>query len=203
MNRPFISYESPASVAQSCLPFFSPRTRLSHSAFLIFEHIIAFFLSYVAMVSCVNSGWACVHCGLFFFSLSLSQDEAVERCSVPEVPKEHCGQRIMVKCLLLKWVTKKKKTVLALLKETLVCTFCSKNALIFLDSFRFEIEIEPIFGTLALYDVKEKKKVLLKLRINHIISLVAWMTKGKKGAFSPRDHSRNPWLSSANRRLSI
>uniref|UniRef100_A0A3P8WZM9 Dedicator of cytokinesis 6 n=1 Tax=Cynoglossus semilaevis TaxID=244447 RepID=A0A3P8WZM9_CYNSE len=61
----------------------------------------------------------------FFFSLSLSQDEAVERCSVPEVPKEHCGQRIMVKCLLLK----------------------------------FEIEIEPIFGTLALYDVKEKKKI--------------------------------------------
>lgn len=26
-------------------------------------------------------------------------------------------------------------------------------------SSRFEIEIEPIFGTLALYDVKEKKKV--------------------------------------------
>lgn len=26
---------------------------------------------------------------------------------------------------------------------------------------RFEIEIEPIFGSLALYDVKEKKKVLL------------------------------------------
>lgn len=68
---------------------------------------------------------------------------------------------------------KKQKPVLALLKETLVCTFCSKNALIFLDSYRFEIEIEPIFGTLALYDVKEKKKVLLKLRINHIISLVA------------------------------
>uniref|UniRef100_A0A8C8FR99 Dedicator of cytokinesis 6 n=1 Tax=Oncorhynchus tshawytscha TaxID=74940 RepID=A0A8C8FR99_ONCTS len=41
------------------------------------------------------------------------------------VPKEHCGQRIMVKCLSLK----------------------------------FEIEIEPIFGTLALYDVKEKKKI--------------------------------------------
>ncbi|XP_045576461.1 dedicator of cytokinesis protein 7 isoform X6 [Salmo salar] len=53
------------------------------------------------------------------------EDEAVERCSVPEVPKEHCGQRIMVKCLSLK----------------------------------FEIEIEPIFGTLALYDVKEKKKI--------------------------------------------
>ncbi|KAG7265866.1 hypothetical protein CRUP_016129 [Coryphaenoides rupestris] len=53
------------------------------------------------------------------------QDEAVEMCSVPEVPKDHCGQRIMVKCLSLK----------------------------------FEIEIEPIFGTLALYDVKEKKKI--------------------------------------------
>lgn len=25
--------------------------------------------------------------------------------------------------------------------------------------FRFEIEIEPIFGILALYDIKEKKKV--------------------------------------------
>ncbi|XP_047664248.1 dedicator of cytokinesis protein 7-like isoform X1 [Tachysurus fulvidraco] len=53
------------------------------------------------------------------------EDEAVERCSIPEVPKEHTGQRIMVKCLSLK----------------------------------FEIEIEPIFGTLALYDVKEKKKI--------------------------------------------
>ncbi|XP_060799164.1 dedicator of cytokinesis protein 7-like [Neoarius graeffei] len=53
------------------------------------------------------------------------EDEAVERCSVPEVPKEHTGQRIMVKCLSLK----------------------------------FEIEIEPIFGTLALYDVKEKQKI--------------------------------------------
>uniref|UniRef100_A0A3B4E640 Dedicator of cytokinesis 6 n=1 Tax=Pygocentrus nattereri TaxID=42514 RepID=A0A3B4E640_PYGNA len=53
------------------------------------------------------------------------EDEAVERCSIPEVPREHTGQRIMVKCLSLK----------------------------------FEIEIEPIFGTLALYDVKEKKKI--------------------------------------------
>uniref|UniRef100_M3ZDB1 Dedicator of cytokinesis 6 n=1 Tax=Xiphophorus maculatus TaxID=8083 RepID=M3ZDB1_XIPMA len=53
------------------------------------------------------------------------EDEAVERCPLPEVPKEHCGQRIMVKCLSLK----------------------------------FEIEIEPIFGSLALYDVKEKKKI--------------------------------------------
>ncbi|CAG12198.1 unnamed protein product [Tetraodon nigroviridis] len=53
------------------------------------------------------------------------EDEAVERCSTVDVPKEHCGQRIMVKCLALK----------------------------------FEIEIEPIFGILALYDIKEKKKI--------------------------------------------
>ncbi|XP_072561324.1 dedicator of cytokinesis protein 7 isoform X2 [Paramormyrops kingsleyae] len=53
------------------------------------------------------------------------EDEAVERNSIPEVPKEQTGQRILVKCLSLK----------------------------------FEIEIEPIFGTLALYDAKEKKKI--------------------------------------------
>ncbi|XP_070130177.1 dedicator of cytokinesis protein 6 isoform X7 [Equus caballus] len=53
------------------------------------------------------------------------EDEAVERCSHPEPPQEHFGQRILVKCLSLK----------------------------------FEIEIEPIFGILALYDVREKKKI--------------------------------------------
>ncbi|XP_021100779.1 dedicator of cytokinesis protein 6 isoform X3 [Heterocephalus glaber] len=53
------------------------------------------------------------------------EEEAVERCSCPEPPREHFGQRILVKCLSLK----------------------------------FEIEIEPIFGILALYDVREKKKI--------------------------------------------
>uniref|UniRef100_A0A8C6QLD4 Dedicator of cytokinesis 6 n=1 Tax=Nannospalax galili TaxID=1026970 RepID=A0A8C6QLD4_NANGA len=53
------------------------------------------------------------------------EDEAVERCTCPEPPREHFGQKILVKCLSLK----------------------------------FEIEIEPIFGTLALYDVREKKKI--------------------------------------------
>ncbi|XP_023379201.1 dedicator of cytokinesis protein 6 isoform X7 [Pteropus vampyrus] len=53
------------------------------------------------------------------------EDEAVERCIHPEPPREHFGQRILVKCLSLK----------------------------------FEIEIEPIFGILALYDVREKKKI--------------------------------------------
>ncbi|KAG8441371.1 hypothetical protein GDO86_006923 [Hymenochirus boettgeri] len=53
------------------------------------------------------------------------EDEAVERSTIPEVPKEHFGQRILVKFLSLK----------------------------------FEIEIEPIFGVMALYDAKEKKKI--------------------------------------------
>ena len=44
----------------------------------------------------------CVCCT--WLLLSVWQDEAVERCSAIEVPKEHCGQRIMVKCLSLKWV---------------------------------------------------------------------------------------------------
>uniref|UniRef100_A0A8I3W0S4 Dedicator of cytokinesis 6 n=1 Tax=Callithrix jacchus TaxID=9483 RepID=A0A8I3W0S4_CALJA len=57
--------------------------------------------------------------------LAPDEDEAVERCSCPEPPREHFGQRILVKCLSLK----------------------------------FEIEIEPIFGILALYDVREKKKI--------------------------------------------
>ncbi|XP_072005660.1 dedicator of cytokinesis protein 6 isoform X3 [Engystomops pustulosus] len=53
------------------------------------------------------------------------EDEAVERSTIPEVPKEHFGQRILVKCISLK----------------------------------FEIEIEPIFCVMALYDAKEKRKI--------------------------------------------
>ncbi|KAI2666060.1 Dedicator of cytokinesis protein 7 [Labeo rohita] len=67
----------------------------------------------------------CRHANLLGLYPAPDEDEAVERCAIPEVPKEHSGQRIMVKCLSLK----------------------------------FEIEIEPIFGSLALYDVREKKKI--------------------------------------------
>uniref|UniRef100_A0A8C1QJ74 Dedicator of cytokinesis 6 n=1 Tax=Cyprinus carpio TaxID=7962 RepID=A0A8C1QJ74_CYPCA len=67
----------------------------------------------------------CRHADLLGLYPVPDEDEAVERCAIPEVPKEHSGQRIMVKCLALK----------------------------------FEIEIEPIFGSLALYDVREKKKI--------------------------------------------
>uniref|UniRef100_A0A8C2Q7I7 Dedicator of cytokinesis 6 n=1 Tax=Cyprinus carpio TaxID=7962 RepID=A0A8C2Q7I7_CYPCA len=67
----------------------------------------------------------CRHADLLGLYPVPDEDEAIERCAIPEVPKEHSGQRIMVKCLALK----------------------------------FEIEIEPIFGSLALYDVREKKKI--------------------------------------------
>ncbi|XP_053355507.1 dedicator of cytokinesis protein 7 isoform X20 [Clarias gariepinus] len=65
------------------------------------------------------------HRELFALHPALDEDEPIERHCVPDVPKEHFGQRLLVKCLSLK----------------------------------FEIEIEPIFASLALYDVKEKKKI--------------------------------------------
>ncbi|XP_075688857.1 dedicator of cytokinesis protein 7 isoform X11 [Rhinoderma darwinii] len=65
------------------------------------------------------------HKEIFALHPAQDEDEPIERLSVPEVPKEHFGQRLLVKCLTLK----------------------------------FEIEIEPIFASLALYDAKEKKKI--------------------------------------------
>ncbi|XP_069794379.1 dedicator of cytokinesis protein 7 isoform X4 [Narcine bancroftii] len=65
------------------------------------------------------------HKELFALYPAPDEDEPIERHSVPEVPREHFGQRLLVKCLSLK----------------------------------FEIEIEPIFASLALYDVREKKKI--------------------------------------------
>ncbi|XP_041064255.1 dedicator of cytokinesis protein 7 isoform X9 [Carcharodon carcharias] len=65
------------------------------------------------------------HKELFALYPAPDEDEPVERHSIPEVPREHFGQRLLVKCLSLK----------------------------------FEIEIEPIFASLALYDVREKKKI--------------------------------------------
>ncbi|XP_040264246.1 dedicator of cytokinesis protein 7 isoform X3 [Bufo bufo] len=65
------------------------------------------------------------HKELFALHPAQDEDEPIERLSVPEVPKEHFGQRLLVKCLSLK----------------------------------FEIEIEPILASLALYDAKEKKKI--------------------------------------------
>ncbi|XP_059178065.1 dedicator of cytokinesis protein 7-like isoform X2 [Physella acuta] len=61
------------------------------------------------------------------FSLYPPQDEeeVVERRSPPEVPKEHFGHRILVKCLQL----------------------------------NLEMDVEPIFVSMALYDSRERKKI--------------------------------------------
>uniref|UniRef100_A0A1A8V8K1 Dedicator of cytokinesis 8 n=1 Tax=Nothobranchius furzeri TaxID=105023 RepID=A0A1A8V8K1_NOTFU len=53
------------------------------------------------------------------------EDDAVEIRPIPDCPKEHTGERILMRCQAIK----------------------------------FEIDIEPIFATLALYDLKEKKKI--------------------------------------------
>uniref|UniRef100_A0A8D3C120 Dedicator of cytokinesis 7 n=1 Tax=Scophthalmus maximus TaxID=52904 RepID=A0A8D3C120_SCOMX len=80
------------------------------------------------------------HRELFALHPALDEEEPIERHCVPEVPKEHFGQRLLVKCLSLK----------------------------------FEIEIEPIFASLALYDVKEKKKI----SENFFFDLNSEQTKG-------------------------
>ncbi|XP_061674213.1 dedicator of cytokinesis protein 8 [Syngnathoides biaculeatus] len=53
------------------------------------------------------------------------EEDAVEIRPIPDCPKEHIGDRILIRCQAIK----------------------------------FEIDIEPIFATMALYDLKEKKKV--------------------------------------------
>ncbi|XP_012497047.1 PREDICTED: dedicator of cytokinesis protein 8 [Propithecus coquereli] len=62
---------------------------------------------------------------LFALYPSVDEEDAVEIRPVPECPKEHLGNRILIKLLTLK----------------------------------FEIEIEPLFASIALYDVKERKKI--------------------------------------------
>uniref|UniRef100_A0A671L1Y1 Dedicator of cytokinesis 8 n=1 Tax=Sinocyclocheilus anshuiensis TaxID=1608454 RepID=A0A671L1Y1_9TELE len=52
-------------------------------------------------------------------------EDAVAIRPIPDCPKEHFGQRILVRCQTIK----------------------------------FDIEIEPLFATMALYDLKEKKKI--------------------------------------------
>nr|XP_060465623.1 dedicator of cytokinesis protein 8 [Panthera onca] len=62
---------------------------------------------------------------LFALYPAVDEEDAVEIRPVPECPKEHLGNRILVKVLTLK----------------------------------FEIEVEPLFASIALYDVKERKKI--------------------------------------------
>ncbi|EDW10995.1 dedicator of cytokinesis protein 6 isoform X2 [Drosophila mojavensis] len=62
-----------------------------------------------------------------FFSLypEIESEEAIERRLQAELPVEHIGHRILVKCLQL----------------------------------RLELEVEPIFASMAIYDAKERQKV--------------------------------------------
>uniref|UniRef100_A0A3Q3MR76 Dedicator of cytokinesis 8 n=1 Tax=Labrus bergylta TaxID=56723 RepID=A0A3Q3MR76_9LABR len=65
------------------------------------------------------------HPELFALYPPADEDDAVEIRPIPDCPKEHIGDRILVRCQAVK----------------------------------FEIDIEPLFATMALYDIKEKKKI--------------------------------------------
>ncbi|KAM3868150.1 dedicator of cytokinesis protein 8 [Diretmus argenteus] len=65
------------------------------------------------------------HPELFALYPPADEEDAVEIRAIPECPKEHMGDRILVRCQAIK----------------------------------FEIDIEPIFASLALYDLKERKKI--------------------------------------------
>ncbi|KAM6965427.1 LOW QUALITY PROTEIN: dedicator of cytokinesis protein 8 [Aplochiton taeniatus] len=65
------------------------------------------------------------HPELFALYPPAEEEEAVEIRPIPDCPKEHMGDRILIRCQTIK----------------------------------FDIEIEPLFATLALYDLKEKKKM--------------------------------------------
>ncbi|XP_062273851.1 dedicator of cytokinesis protein 8 [Scomber scombrus] len=62
---------------------------------------------------------------LFALYPPADEEEAVEIRPIPDCPKEHSGDRILIRCQAIK----------------------------------FEIDIEPMFATMALYDLKEKKKI--------------------------------------------
>nr|XP_020449325.1 dedicator of cytokinesis protein 8 [Monopterus albus] len=62
---------------------------------------------------------------LFALYPPADEEDAVEIRPIPDCPKEHTGDRILVRCQAIK----------------------------------FEIDIEPIFATMALFDLKEKKKI--------------------------------------------
>uniref|UniRef100_A0A8V5GI32 Dedicator of cytokinesis C/D N-terminal domain-containing protein n=2 Tax=Melopsittacus undulatus TaxID=13146 RepID=A0A8V5GI32_MELUD len=65
------------------------------------------------------------HAELLALYPAVDEEDAVEIRPVPGRPKEHLGNRILVK----------------------------------LQTLKFEIEIEPLFACMALYDVKERKKI--------------------------------------------
>ncbi|KAM9744074.1 dedicator of cytokinesis protein 8 isoform 1-T1 [Menidia menidia] len=65
------------------------------------------------------------HPELFALYPPVDEEDAVEIRPIPDCPKEHIGERVLIRCQALK----------------------------------FEIDIEPLFATMALFDLKEKKKI--------------------------------------------
>uniref|UniRef100_A0A8C7KI20 Dedicator of cytokinesis 8 n=1 Tax=Oncorhynchus kisutch TaxID=8019 RepID=A0A8C7KI20_ONCKI len=65
------------------------------------------------------------HPELFALYPPADEEDAVEIRPIPDCPKEHMGDRIIIRCQAIK----------------------------------FEIDVEPLFATLALYDLREKKKI--------------------------------------------
>ncbi|POI34176.1 hypothetical protein CIB84_002072, partial [Bambusicola thoracicus] len=72
------------------------------------------------------------HAELLALYPSVDEEDAVEIRPVPDRPKEHLGNRILVK----------------------------------LQTLKFDIEIEPLFACIALYDIKERKKASVHYHIN-------------------------------------
>ncbi|XP_065103282.1 dedicator of cytokinesis protein 8 isoform X2 [Paramisgurnus dabryanus] len=62
---------------------------------------------------------------LFGLYPPIDEEDTIAIRPIPDCPREHFGQRILVRC----------------------------------QNIKFEIDIEPLFGTMALYDLKEKKKI--------------------------------------------
>uniref|UniRef100_A0A8C8STH9 Dedicator of cytokinesis 8 n=1 Tax=Pelusios castaneus TaxID=367368 RepID=A0A8C8STH9_9SAUR len=65
------------------------------------------------------------HAELLALYPTVDEEDAVEIRPIPDCPKEHLGNRILVK----------------------------------LQTLKFDIEIEPLFACIALYDIKERKKI--------------------------------------------
>ncbi|XP_038048648.1 dedicator of cytokinesis protein 7-like isoform X3 [Patiria miniata] len=94
---------------------------------------------------------------LFCLYPSVEESEAIERRMPAEVPREHFGYRIFVKCLTLK----------------------------------LDLEVEPIFASMALYDVREKKKISENFYFDLNTESLKGMIKTHLGYPDPSTLARN------------
>lgn len=86
---------------------------------------------------------------LGLYASYIDDEEAVEKRIQAEPPSEIIGHRILVNCLDLRY-----KTILFIKYkyENFIKQYMTSI-------FRLELEVEPIFASMAIYDAKEKKKV--------------------------------------------